>query len=266
MYHQNSQEPALLELKGVSKSFGSNLVLSGVSLKARSGEVLALLGDNGAGKSTLIKIISGFHRPDAGSMYWQGQSIDLGTFDPQNARAHGIQTVYQHLGLVDELSLTRNFFLGLEPTRQIFGIRHLDHSRMREVVRHEISKLGIRRRLDPDDPVAKLSGGERQVIAIARAKYFGAKLLILDEPTSALSLKQTEGVLDFIKQSRDAGLAVVVITHAMHQVERVADRVSIIYHGANVGHFDKSNISRTLCEDLIMHGQASRPQMTQHST
>lgn len=251
----NSQR---LRIEGVHKNFGSHTVLNNLSFNVASGEVLALLGDNGAGKSTLIKIISGYHQPSAGEIFWEQNPIDFMNYDPKKSRSLGIQTVYQHLGLVDQLSIARNFFLGAEPTTQWGPFRFLKRNYMREIVRHELDKMGIKRKLDPDDSVSKLSGGERQAIAISRARFFGAKLLILDEPTSALSLRQTEEVLDYIKQSACSGISVIFITHTLHHIERIVDKIAILHHGHCVGHFDAGSISIAECADLIVHGQRKR--------
>lgn len=216
-----------LKLSGIEKNFGPVRVLKDLNLEIKSGEVLALLGDNGAGKSTLIKIIAGFHQPSAGDLFWEGHVIEQNNFSPQQARAMGIQTVYQHLGLVDQLSIARNFFLGAEPIKSLGPVKWLDHKFMREVVFQELTLMGLKRKLDPNDNVSKLSGGERQAIAIARARFFGAKLLILDEPTSALSVGQTQAVLDYIKEAAEAGIAVIFITHTLHHIERIVDKVVI---------------------------------------
>ena len=244
-----------LKLNKVNIAFGTNLILDQVSLQVKSGEVLGLLGDNGAGKSTLIKIIAGFHRPNNGTMSINGKTVEWPSYNPQSARNAGIQTVYQHLGLVEQLTLARNFFLGCEPTKKYLGfVKLLDNGFMRKVVKEELEKLGIKRKLDPDDVVANLSGGERQAIAIARAKYFGAKLLILDEPTSALSLRQTNEVLEYIRSARAQGIAVILITHSLHHCKEVVDTLSIIHQGRNVGHYRIDEISEKTCSNLIIHG------------
>ncbi len=243
-----------LELKNISKRFGSTTVLDDLNLRLERGKILALLGDNGAGKSTLIKIIAGYHQPDAGEICWQGAPIDPRNFTPQRARNLGIQTVYQHLGLVSQLSIARNFFLGLEPTRNFGPFKWLDHRYMRETVAAELQSMGIKRSLNPDDPVEKLSGGERQVIAICRARFFGAKLLILDEPTSALSVRQTQEVLDYIVQAASRDIAVIFITHTLHHIENIVDKILILHHGKSAGHFDAGEISTADCAHLVVHG------------
>ena len=245
----------ILELKNISKRFGFTTVLKDLDLALERGKILALLGDNGAGKSTLIKIIAGFHRPDEGEIFWQGRKIEPKTFSPQIARKLGIQTVYQHLGLVNQLSIARNFFLGLEPTRSFGPIKWLDQTYMRQTVAKELKSMGIKRALNPDDLVEKLSGGERQVIAICRAKFFGAKLLILDEPTSALSVRQTQEVLDYIVQAAHMDIGVIFITHTLHHIEKIVDKILIIHHGKTAGFFKAGEISTADCAHLMVHGK-----------
>lgn len=250
-------EEEQLRLGGVAKTFGRHVVLNQLNLSIAKGEVLALLGDNGAGKSTLIKIISGYHQPSAGEVFWEGKPINFNTYNPQKARSFGIQTVYQHLGLVDQLSIARNFFLGAEPSRRWGPFKWLRRDYMHEAVRRELDQMGIKRKLNPSDSVSKLSGGERQAIAISRARFFGAKLLILDEPTSALSLRQTEEVLDYIQLAAKTGISVIFITHTLHHIERIVDKIAVLHHGRCAGHFDAGAISLAECAELILHGEQS---------
>jgi simple sugar transport system ATP-binding protein len=232
---KNGAQTPLLELKSISKSFGPIGVISDISFSLAPGEIVALLGDNGAGKSTLIKIISGFHAPTTGAVHWQGQPVPFDESDgPQKARDRGIETVYQDLGLVETMPIYRNFFLGRELTKKVMGFPVLDHKRMKDITRDKLAEIGVRRKLDPDESVAKLSGGERQAVAITRARHFGAKLIILDEPTSALSLNQTEKVLSYIRESANAGLGVIFITHTLHHVIDVASRAVVLFHGRKV--------------------------------
>lgn len=244
-----------IKLVHVHKNFGTQRVLDDLSISVNRGEVLALLGDNGAGKSTLIKIIAGFHKACSGSIFWEGQALDKNHYGPELARKMGIQTVYQHLGLVDQLSIARNFFLGLEPLKRYGPFTWLDRSSMRAVVRQELNAMGIKRKLDPDDAVQKLSGGERQAIAISRARYFGAKLLILDEPTSALSVRQTQEVLDYISEAASLGISVIFITHTLHHIERIVHKIAVLHQGRCVGHYDAGSISPKECAELIVHGR-----------
>lgn len=244
-----------IELKNITKRFGHQTVIEDLSLALFGGQILALLGDNGAGKSTLIKVIAGYHPPDAGKIYWHGSPLDSRSFSPVVARKMGIQTVYQHLGLVDQLSIARNFFLGLEPTRRLGPVRWLDRNYMHEIVTSQLQEMGIKRSLNPDDPVEKLSGGERQAIAISRAKFFGAKLLILDEPTSALSVRQTNEVLEYIVKAARMGISVIFITHTLHHIEQMVDKILILHHGKTAGFFNAGEISTHDCAQLIMHGR-----------
>src|SRR4029079_561494 len=189
------------------------IALKDVSLHVNAGEVTCLLGDNGAGKSTLIKILSGVHQHDEGRMLVNGEESSFSS--PRDARQAGIATVYQDLAMVPLMSIWRNFFLGAEPMRKLGPLRLFDAKTARGTVREELHAMGIDIR-DPDQPVGTLSGGERQSLAIARAVYFGARVLILDEPTSALGVKQAGVVLKYILQARDRGVAVIFITHHPH--------------------------------------------------
>jgi simple sugar transport system ATP-binding protein len=220
-----------LTLKNINVQFGPSHVLKNINLQIEGGEIVALLGDNGAGKSTLIKTISGCHAPTSGTMDWNGRTLKGDELSsPEEARRRGVETVYQDLGLVETLPIYRNFFLGRELTK--FGV--LDHKQMRSVTDQTLREIGVRRSLDPDESVARLSGGERQSVAIARARHFGAQLLILDEPTSALSLNQTEKVLQFIRDAAANGLGVIFITHTLHHVMSLVDRAVVLFQGQKV--------------------------------
>ena len=190
----------ILEINEVSKFFGSVIALKGVSMFVRPGEVTCLLGDNGARKSTLIKTLSGVHTPTEGSYKFQGEEVEFSS--PREALDLGIATVYQDLAMIPLMSIWRNFFLGSEPTKGFGPFRRFDVDKAKQITREEMSKMGIDIR-DPDQPVGTLSGGERQSVAIARAVYFGAKVLILDEPTAALGVKQAGVVLKYILHRRD---------------------------------------------------------------
>jgi len=231
----------LLEARKVSKYFGNVNALEDVSLKVGAGEVTCVLGDNGAGKSTLIKILSGVFAPDAGDYLFEGEPVDLA--GPRAARALGISTVFQDLATVPLMSIWRNFFLGSEPTRGLGPLRRLDVGRAREITRNELRKMGIDVR-DPNQTVGTLSGGERQAVAIARAVYFGARVLILDEPTSALGVKQSGVVLRYILQARDRGVGVVFITHNPHHAYPVGDRFVLLNRGRVIGDHAKSEVTR----------------------
>lgn len=218
----------IVELTDIGKNFGNIRALSGVSLSVRSSEVTCILGDNGAGKSTLIKIISGLHRHDSGTYRVEGKSVRFNW--PREALDHGIATVYQDLALVPLMPVWRNFFLGSEHTRGPWPIRRLDAARMRKTADEELKKMGIHVP-DIDQPVGTLSGGQRQVVAIARAIHFGAKVLILDEPTAALGVKQSGVVLKYISAARDAGLGVIFITHNPHHAYMVGDHFVVLRQG-----------------------------------
>ncbi len=225
-----------IEATGIRKSYGAVEALRGVNLRVDPGEVLALLGDNGAGKSTLIKILTGVHRPDAGELRWDGAPLTLSS--PADAIRLGITVVYQDLAVVDQMSIFRNLFLGRERevSRELGPLVIMDRQRAREAARHALADIGLSVR-DVDQPVGTLSGGERQSIAIARAVHFQSKLLILDEPTSALSVKESRKVLHYIEQARQSQVAVIVITHNIHTVHPVTDRVMVLAHGQTVGEF-----------------------------
>ncbi|GAA0503863.1 sugar ABC transporter ATP-binding protein [Saccharopolyspora subtropica] len=230
----------LLEARGIGKSYGSVLALRDVSTVVNAGQVTCVLGDNGAGKSTLIKILAGAHQHDAGELLYQGRPIRFAS--PREALDHGIATVFQDLAVVPLMSVWRNFFLGSEPCRGIGPIRFIDRRRARETTRTALAEMGIELR-DVEQPVGTLSGGERQCVAIARAVHFGAKVLILDEPTAALGVKQAGVVLKYVAQARDRGLGVVLITHNPHHAYPVGDRFLLLKRGRSLGCYEKADIS-----------------------
>lgn len=238
----------LLELRGLSKFFGNVIALQNVTTSVRAGEVTCVLGDNGAGKSTLIKILAGVHTHDEGHFLMEGRPVQFDS--PREAKAAGIATVYQDLAMAPLLSIWRNFFLGSEPTTW-FGT--IDVRRARRVAVEEMAKMGIEVR-DSDQPVGTLSGGERQSVAIARAVYFGAKVLILDEPTAALGVKQSGVVLRYIIAARERGLGVIFITHNPHHAFPVGDRFLILKRGASLGSFAKGEITRDELTQLMSGG------------
>ena len=247
----------LLEVRNISKYFGSVNALTDVSLEVHAGQVTCVLGDNGAGKSTLIKILSGVFTPDAGEFLIDGDPVTFA--GPREARAHGISTVFQDLATVPLMSIWRNFFLGSEPVKGVGPLRRLDVAKAREVTRQELAKMGIEVR-DPNQTVGTLSGGERQAVAIARAVYFGARVLILDEPTSALGVKQSGIVLRYVIQARERGVGVIFITHNPHHAYPVGDRFVILNRGRLLASSHKSEIDR---EDLVrlMAGGAELEQL-----
>jgi len=231
----------LLEVRGVSKYFGNVVALKDISVGVSPHEVTCVLGDNGAGKSTFIKILSGVHRHSEGELLVEGQETHFNS--PREAKERGIATVFQDLATVPLMSIWRNFFLGSEPTKGSGPLRRIDVKEAKDVMRTELKKMGIDVR-DPDQPVGTLSGGERQAVSIARAVYFGAKVLILDEPTSALGVKQSGVVLRYVAQARDRGLGVIFITHNPHHAYPVGDRFVILNRGRLVGDWRKNEISR----------------------
>jgi simple sugar transport system ATP-binding protein len=245
---------ALVEVRDVAKRFGSVEALRQVSLSVNRGEVLALLGDNGAGKSTLIKILSGLYPPDKGDLSWEGEPIRLRS--PRDAQRLGIATVYQDLAVCNLMSIHRNVVLGREDevSRGFGPIRWIDRNRSRREAKEALAAIGIQIR-SADEPVAQLSGGERQSIAIARGVHFSASLLILDEPTSALSIKQSARVLKSIEAAREAGLAVIVISHNVHHVFPVADRYAVLSHGSTIAEFRRGERTKEEISELIVEGR-----------
>jgi simple sugar transport system ATP-binding protein len=231
----------LLAARGIGKRYGNIVALKDISTEVYPGRVTCILGDNGAGKSTLIKILSGVHRHDEGELQFDGVPVSFAS--PRAALDRGIATVYQDLALVPLMSIWRNFFLGSEPTKGFGPFRRFDVAAAKRTTRAELATMGIDIR-DPDQPIGQLSGGERQSVAIARAIHFGARVLILDEPTSALGVKQAGVVLRYIVQARDRGLAVVFITHNPHHAYPVGDRFLLLNRGRSIGDFAKSEITR----------------------
>jgi simple sugar transport system ATP-binding protein len=242
----------IIEMRDIEKHFGSVIALAGVSLAVHPGEVMCLLGDNGAGKSTFIKTMSGVHAPSAGEMLVEGKPV---TFSgPREALDTGIATVYQDLAVIPLMSITRNFFMGREPTKGFGPFRYIDFKHCDGVAREEMKKIGIDVR-DPGQAVGTLSGGERQCVAISRAVYFGAKVLILDEPTSALGVRQTSMVLKYVNMVRNKGLGVVFITHNVRHAMAVGDKFTVLNRGKTLGTAQKGEISPEELQNLMAGGQ-----------
>ncbi|GAA3745903.1 simple sugar transport system ATP-binding protein [Spinactinospora alkalitolerans] len=227
---ENGDAPArpIIRLDGVGKNFGNITALAGVTLSVSAGQVTCILGDNGAGKSTLIKIVAGLYAHDTGAYVVDGAEVRLSS--PREALDLGIATVYQDLAMVPLMPVWRNFFLGSELRTGPRPFRRLDVRRMRAITDEELKKMGIDLP-DIEQPVGNLSGGQRQVVAIARAVYFGARVLILDEPTAALGVKQSGVVLKYIAAARGAGLGVVFITHNPHHAFMVGDHFAVLKLG-----------------------------------
>lgn len=242
----------MLALRSVSKYFGSVIALKDVSFDVQPGEVHCLLGDNGAGKSTLIKVLSGVHRPDEGEILVAGQPVTFAS--PMETLDKGIATVYQDLALVPLMSVARNFFLGREPLKRTGPFRQFDIAYANRTAHREMAAMGIELR-DPGQPVGTLSGGERQCLAIARAIHFGARVLILDEPTSALGVHQASVVLKLIVQSKARGIGVIFISHNVHHAYVVGDRFTILKRGRNAGTYAKNEITRDHLLNLMAGGK-----------
>ncbi len=241
-----------IEMRGIERHFGSVIALAGVSLTVNPGECHCLLGDNGAGKSTFIKVMSGVHRPTKGSIFLEGQPV---TFqNPRHAMNAGIATVYQDLAMIPLMSVTRNFWMGREPEKRIGPFKVFDFKTADRVALTEMERMGIRLR-DPGQAVGTLSGGERQSVAIARAVYFGARILILDEPTSALGVRQTANVLATVKRVREKGVGIVLITHNVRHALAVGDRFTVLNRGRTLGTARRGEVKPDELQDMMAGGQ-----------
>jgi simple sugar transport system ATP-binding protein len=240
------ETPLILEMCHISKTFGAVTALVDVSIKLRQGEVLALVGDNGAGKSTLIKILSGFHQPDSGTIVSKGKEVHFGS--PRDARAHGIETVYQDLALIGDLSVYHNMFLGREYHKRILGLKLLDNRKMRDLAKTYLDTLGIEIP-SVNRMVDLLSGGQRQSVAVARSIYSSPTVLILDEPLAALGVREGAHVLGLIQSlRRQRNVSIILIVHNYNQVFEVCDRINFLHSGEIV--LDAST-SDTTEEELI---------------
>ena len=243
----------VLELRGVDKSFGPIDVLHEVSLKVNEGEVLCLLGDNGAGKSTLIKTLAGVYKPTAGTILMDGEPVE---FDrPRDAADRGIATVHQSGGTFPLMSIGRSFFVGVEPTKRWGPFTVFDRKRANEIAVKAVQDFGITRIDDGNRLVGGLSGGERQSLAIARAVYFGARVLILDEPTAALGVKQAAHALRIVNEAKRRGLAVIFITHQVLHALAVGDHFAVLIRGAVAADFRKGEKTREEITDLMAGGE-----------
>jgi D-xylose transport system ATP-binding protein len=243
-------QQTLLSLRGVDKSFGAVQVLRGVDLDTYAGKVTALVGDNGAGKSTLIKSVAGIHPFDGGEMLWQGKEVHV--HGPKQANDLGIEVVYQDLALCDNLDVVHNMYLG----RELSSGLTLDETEMEKRAGDTLRGLGVRTLRSLRQQVSSLSGGQRQTVAIARAVLWNSKLVILDEPTAALGVAQTEQVLNLVRRLADNGLAVVLITHNMNDVFQVADNIACMYLGQMAAQVDAKSVSHGQVVELITAGRS----------
>ena len=246
---------SLAKMVNIEKYFGAAQALKKVSIEIKSGEILGLLGDNGAGKSTLIKILAGVFPPDRGEIFFEGEQVYFSS--PRDARTRGIETVHQALSLVDIMSISRNFFLGREPTKKIGPIHLLDRKKMNEECKKAVTRLGVRVR-SPNEFVSILSGGERQAISIGRAMHFKVKLLILDEPLAALSVRETREVLRQVERVRDSGVSVIFITHNVYHVYPVAERFVMLDRGIKIGEVNKKDASPEDIIEIIATGKMGK--------
>jgi simple sugar transport system ATP-binding protein len=243
------QAGPLVEMTAIEKHFGSVTALAGVDFRVGQAEVVGLLGDNGAGKSTLIKTLSGAYPPSTGEIRFKGAPVHFRS--TRDAIRAGIETIYQDSALVEQMSIGRNLFLGREPTRSVGPLRAIDRDMVARTTRELMNRVGITKDLDPDTPIGRLSGGERQAIAIARAMFFEADLIIMDEPTNNLGVEEADGVMRFIRDAREAGHSSVLISHNIHHVFQVVDRIVVLRHGLKVGDVERARTSVAEVEELI---------------
>ncbi|MGF6534394.1 MULTISPECIES: ATP-binding cassette domain-containing protein [Paraburkholderia] len=242
----------ILSLENVSRYFGNVIALKDITIRLKRGEVHCLLGDNGAGKSTLIKTLAGVHQPSEGTYLVDGKPVRFTS--PKDALDLGIATVYQDLALVPLLSVARNFFMGREPQKKLFGfINVMDLDHCATASRDKLAEMGINVR-DPHQPIGTMSGGEKQCLAIARAIHFGARVLILDEPTAALGVKQSFNVLKLIHTARAKGISVIFITHNVHHAYPIGDSFTLLNRGKSLGTFTKDTISKDEVLDMMAGG------------
>ena len=242
----------IVDMRNIEKHFGPVIALAGVSFDVRVGECHCLLGDNGAGKSTFIKTMAGVHKPTNGEILFEGKTMSFDS--PRDAMEAGVATVYQDLAMIPLMSVTRNFWMGREPEKKFGPFKIIDFKKANSVTMEEMKKMGINLR-EPGQAVGTLSGGERQTVAIARAVYFGAKVLILDEPTSALGVRQTSNVLATIDRVRQTGIGVVFITHNVRHAMAVGDRFTVLDRGKTLGTAKRGEITAEQLQDMMAGGQ-----------
>ena len=240
----------LIRMERIDKFYGRVQALDGVNLNVSRQEIVGLLGDNGAGKSTLIKVLSGAVRADGGEIFVRGKRADIRS--TTDAIALGIETIYQDSALVTQLSIARNLFLGREPLKGPRLINRMDGQLMEDVAGELLKKVGIGKAIPASTPIAALSGGERQAVAIARAMYFDSDLIILDEPTNNLGVAETQGVLRFVRNARDSGHSCIFIAHNIHHVFQVVDRIVVLRRGRIVADdIDPKRVSVADVENVI---------------
>ena len=249
----SSEKGPILELRGVSKSFGAVQALYQVDFSVAPGQVMALVGDNGAGKSTLIKCIAGIHPIDEGEVVFEGQEVSI--HGPKDAARLGIEVVYQDLALCDNLDVVQNMFLGRE---EVATLRRLDETNMERRASDTLASLSVTTIRSVRQTVAGLSGGQRQSVAVAKAVMWNSKVVILDEPTAALGVAQTRQVLDLVKRLGQQGLAVVLISHNLHDIFEVADQITVLRLGQNVGVLNRSDVTQTQVVEAITAGALSK--------
>ena len=240
-----SSNKIILEAKNISKYFGTITALENVNLSVREGECLGVVGDNGAGKTTLMKVLSGLYKPSKGDLYFNGNKEILES--PRDSQNLGLEMVYQDLALAGNLPIGENIFLGREPTKNLGFFKMLDYKKIKEMSEAHLEKLKIHVK-SADQKVEELSGGQRQAIAIARATAFNSKLVIMDEPTAALAIKEVGKVLDLINNLKRIGVSVIIISHRMDDIFAVCDRVMAIFQGTN---FAESELSKTTRDEVI---------------
>src|SRR3954447_14761330 len=242
-------ETPILQLRGISKSFGSVQALTDVDFEVRHGEVMALVGDNGAGKSTLVKCVAGIHSPDSGEILFDGKRVHIGS--PKEASRLGIEVVYQDLALCDNLDVVQNMFLGREERDWLWRLKE---PAMEQRTAETLSSLSVTTIRSVRQPVASLSGGQRQSVAVAKAVLWNSKLVILDEPTAALGVAQTRQVLELVKTLGEQGLAVVLISHNLHDVFEVADRITVLRLGRDIGVYEREHTTQQEIVQAITAG------------
>ena len=248
----SSNQREMVKMVNISKYFGPIKALSDIDFTVHPQEIIALVGDNGAGKSTLIRILSGIWEPTSGELYFEGEKITQ--FSPERTEALGIQAVHQGFGLVDTMNIQRNVFLGSEPYKYGF-LRVLDFQKMKQASREVLQTIGVKTQITPESEVATLSGGEKQAIKIGRAVYYHAKLIIMDEPTIALSVRERHKVLELTQNIREKGIAVIFISHNIHTIYDICDRVVIMEGGKKIGDYLKQEISVEEVVEIIREGK-----------